>query len=241
MPASTPTIGITTYADEKTDEFHLPRAYVYAVRQAGGLPILLTPGEARLDSVLQLVDGLIFAGGGDIGPDLYDGASHPTISGVNSSRDDFELHLAQKAVARTQPILGICRGLQLLNVALGGTLVPHLPDILGAKIEHRAKSAEFVEHSVKIVSGSRLAEMIGATDIKVQSKHHQALDKIPDVWHVAAHAPDGVVEGLEHRDHPWMISVLWHPEESLEDPDHRAIFKAFVDEAGKQQESSKKA
>ena len=90
---------------------------------------------------------------------------------------------------------------------------------------------------MKIVSGSRLAEMIGTTNIIVQSKHHQALDKIPDAWQVAAHAPDGVVEGLEHRDHPWMISVLWHPEESLQDPNHRAIFKAFVDAVKSQQET----
>ncbi|MCG8608338.1 gamma-glutamyl-gamma-aminobutyrate hydrolase family protein [bacterium] len=232
MKASlTSTIGITTYGTNKANSFHLPREYVDAVRLAGGVPVLLTPGEQNIEAVLQVVDGLIFAGGGDIDPSFYDGKSHPTTSGVSRERDEFELKLARSALSEHKPILGICRGFQLLGVATGADLVPHVPEAFGSTVEHRTEKSGFADHVVEIEQGSRLATIMGSTHISVRSKHHQALNKIPDGWTVAARSADSVVEALDYMNHPWLITVLWHPEESVDNDGHMALFKALVGEA----------
>ena len=224
-----PIIGITTYGRKKDDNYYLPGSYVHSVRSAGGIPILLSPGEKGIVRILELVDGLIFAGGGDIEPSIYGGNSQSTIAGVDPERDEFELALAEEVLKNSIPSLGICRGSQLLNVATGGKLIEDVPDELGDSILHRLNVGEASEHPVQIEQGSRLAEIMGSNEVNVKSQHHQGIHTVPEIWQVSAYSPDGVIEALEHKTHPWMLAVLWHPEISPEDPHHQRLFKAFVE------------
>lgn len=228
---NSPIIGITTYGRDQSGNFYLPGAYVEAVRKAGGVPILLPPGESNPDQILKLVDGLIFSGGGDIDPTLYGGSSHPSISRVDTERDAFEIALAKEVLREDIPVLGICRGSQLLNVATDGDLVTHVPDKFGLNVLHQGVNREETEHLVQIVPQSRLAQIIGDSELSVVSKHHQAPRKIASAWRIVARAADGVIEALEYEKHPWMIAVLWHPELSLDDARHQRLFDAFVNAA----------
>ena len=161
--APPPRIGITTYGRNDEGRFTLPAKYVDAVRRAAGLPILLPPGEPLLDEWLALVDALILTGGPDVDPDLYRGAKHPEVYGVDRERDASDMKLARHAVETKMPALCICRGTQVLNVALGGTLVEHLPDVVGEKVLHSGKERAYTPHAVHIDAGSRLAEILRAT------------------------------------------------------------------------------
>ncbi|MFQ5865215.1 MAG: gamma-glutamyl-gamma-aminobutyrate hydrolase family protein [bacterium] len=230
-PNNMPIIGITTYGRDKSGNYYLPAEYVEAVRKAGGVPVLLPPGKSRPEQFLEFVDGLIFAGGGDIDPARYHEASHPSISRVDRERDAFELALAQKVVGEDTPVLGICRGSQLLNVATGGDLIVHVPDEFGHDIDHRTKNGKETVHLVQIVPNCRLAKIVDDTELSVVSQHHQAPRKIPSDWRVVGRAPDGVVEAMEHQKHPWMIAVLWHPELSVNDPHHLRLFQALIEAA----------
>lgn len=223
-----PLIGITSSIQRQTNSFCLRREYVEAVRVAGGLPMLLPPGEPNPASILEWVDGILFAGGGDIDPAIYNGASHPTIYNVDSERDRFELTLAELALETDIPILGICRGLEILVVVSGGKLVTHLPDEFGETIIHRKEQSCPSEHSVQIASGTRLANIIGASEANIVSWHHQAASTIPENWRLAAQTSDGVIEALEHEYHPWAFALQWHPELSLNDPRQQRIFRSFV-------------
>jgi len=226
-----PIIGITTYGRDAGGDFHLPGAYVDSVRKAGGLPVLLAPGEQRLAQTLALVDGLIFAGGGDIAPQYYDGQTHEAISRVDDERDAFELALAKAALGTDLPMLGICRGSQLLTVASGGRLIVHIPDAYDGHINHLSDSGESTTHAVQIAGESRLQAILKSRDVQVVSKHHQGLADPPQDWQEAARAADGVVEALEHRRHPWCFAVLWHPELAPEDEVQQRLFRALVRQA----------
>lgn len=228
-----PLIGITTYEINKKGRYTLPAEYVMAVRDAGGIPVLLPPGEEFLRQLLEPLDGFIFAGGGDIDPHWYGGNNHPAITQVSRERDKFEFGLAKQVFQMAMPVLGICRGQQLLNVATGGTLIEHLPDRVGEEVVHQGAGEEGVVHPVEITRDSRLADILGVEPLETVSKHHQAVDVIPAEWRIVARAPDGVVEALEHRSHPWMIAVQWHPELSLSETRHLNLFKALVEEARK--------
>lgn len=228
MKSKLPLIGITTSGQMLTESFCLSKFYVEAVRLAGGVPMLIPAGEPNLFAILASLDGLIFSGGGDIDPAIYNGVSHPTIYNVDPERDRSEISLAQLALATTIPILAICRGLEILMVATGGNLYPHLPDEFGEMVVHRTDQMHSIEHSVKITSESRLAQIIGTTEISVVSWHHQAASEVPLEWHVTARAVDGVIEALEHKHHPWAVILQWHPELSINDPLQQKIFQAFV-------------
>ncbi|PMB03110.1 peptidase C26 [Fischerella thermalis CCMEE 5273] len=226
-------IGITTYGRQEALPFSLPAAYLDAVRAAGGTPILLPPGETDPAILLEPLDGLIIPGGGDINPKCYNGSHHPSIYSVDCDRDAFELKLAEFALKNHLPVLGICRGLQILIVSDGGSLIPHVPDVYGTSVLHRLDpepGKRFpTEHKVKIHKDSRLANFIQQTHISVVSWHHQAVHKLPSGWRAVAHAvEDGLIEAVEHEDHPWAIGVQWHPELSKDDPNHQRIFQAFV-------------
>jgi putative glutamine amidotransferase len=230
-----PIIGITTYSRSEAGEFTLPSTYVDAVQLAGGTPILLPPLQGDPTPLLDRVDGLIFAGGGDIAPERYNGEHHHTIYLVDEERDNFELALAQQALQRDIPVLGICRGLQIFNVVTGGTLVSHVPDIYGEQIAHRLDHPRRpIPHPAQVHPQTRLANILEATEITVMSWHHQAVQTVSDCWQTAAQAEDGVIEALEHRHHPWLIMVQWHPELSPYDPVHQRLFQAFVQAALKQ-------
>jgi putative glutamine amidotransferase len=227
-----PLIGITTYGRNDEGRFTLPAEYVEAVRRAGGVPFLIPPGEERVDRVLEVLDGLILAGGGDIAPDAYGGAAHETIYNVNPDRDRLELALARRVLASGQPALGICRGLQVLNVALGGTLIEHLPDAVGEAVLHRAPPREPIPHPVRIRSGSRLAGILGGTEHQAVSSHHQAVRVLAPGLEAVAHAPDGVIEAVELPRHPWLIAVQWHPElAAAREPADQRLFAGLVEAA----------
>lgn len=223
-----PVIGITTFGQNEYGKYCSHHAYVEAVRLAGGLPVLLPPGEPDPAPILNVVDGLIFTGGGDIDPATYNGDLHPTIARVDPQRDAFELTLARLVLNTNIPVLGICRGLEVLVVTSGGTLVPHIPDEYGEVVAHTRDRIHTSEHRVQIIPESRLATMIGTTEAEIVSWHHQAARTAPLGWRVTAYAEDGLIEALEHEHHPWAIAVQWHPELSLNDPLQQRLFQALV-------------
>ncbi len=233
MAARQVLIGVTTYGRDEVDSFSLPAAYVDAVQRAGGTAILLTPAAEYGSAVLERLDGLVLTGGGDLDPVHYGGACHPTIYMVDAERDGCELQLARRAVATGLPTLCICRGLQVLNAALGGTLVPHLPEVVGRRIAHRVPPRRPSWHEVETRPGSRLARVLGGERTVPASWHHQAVDRVAPGLEAVAHAPDGTVEGLEMPDHPWLLAVQWHPEITADqDPAQQALFDALVRAVG---------
>jgi putative glutamine amidotransferase len=193
-----------------------PRSYASVVQSAGALALLLPPdpfvAEAP-DGLLDRIDALILAGGADVDPGSYGAARHPETRGTWPDRDAFELALTRRALERGLPVLGICRGMQVLNVALGGSLVQHLPDVVGHS-EHRHTPGAYGDHEVALEPGSLAARAAGPERLAVKSHHHQGIAELGEGltasgWSV----PDYVVEAIEIRDHPFALGVLWHPEE----------------------------
>jgi putative glutamine amidotransferase len=237
MTASAPLIGITTYHRNENNVFTLPAEYVDSVRRAGGIPILIPPGENRLDELLPHLDGLILSGGGDVDPALYGGQSHQTVYNVSPERDNSETALVSKIVETGLPTLCICRGLQMLNVALGGTLIEHLPDIVGEKVPHRAPPRSPVMHPIQIQPDSKLAQIVQTEQVETASWHHQAPDRVAPALKVVATAPDGTLEALEMPNHPWLVAVQWHPElTAADDPTQQRIFDTLVEVARRNSE-----
>jgi putative glutamine amidotransferase len=210
--------------------YALPESYVAALRAAGARVALLPPGQpGGAEELLERFDGLLLAGGGDIEPARYGAGDHPAQYGTDPDRDELELELARAAVRMDLPTLGICRGVQLLNVAFGGTLTQHLPDT-GGQVEHRDEAKQAM-HGVEVEEGSRLAEALGQRLARCRSHHHQGLDRLGDGFRPVAWAPDGLVEGIE-RDQGWTLGVLWHPESTAAaDPVQHRLLQAFVDVA----------
>lgn len=191
---------------------------------------LLGPGDA--DAMLEGMDGLVLTGGEDIAPQHYGRRAHPALGDVHAERDSFELALVRAAMARRLPTLAICRGIQIVNVALGGTLVQDLPSEWDGAIEHEGIwPRDQRVHGVRVAARSRLAHALGAEELTVNSFHHQATGALAPALTAVAHAPDGVIEGVEwNGDDWWMLGVQWHPEEltaTTEDWD-RALFLAFA-------------
>ncbi len=230
-----PLIGITTYARDEEQRFSLPAAYVDAVRRAGGIPVLLPPGEPESAVLLERLDGLIFAGGGDVDPAWYDGKLHEAVYNVDAERDRSEIDLAKKVVQSQLPVLGICRGTQVINVALGGTLIEHVPDEVGEAVAHRLPPRRPTEHPVQLEPRTKLAAILGQAEITPASWHHQAVRRPAPGMRVAARAPDGVIEALEMPDHPWLIAVQWHPELGTDAVQER-LFVGLVQAAARKAE-----
>jgi len=225
-------IAITTYGRNEDGHFFLPSEYVDSVRRSGACPILLPPGEEDLDSWLELVDGIIFPGGGDIEPSRYGGGEHEAIYMVDPERDTTEFALLEKVLDSGLPTLGICRGTQLLNVALGGTLVDHLPDHVGEEITHRLPPREPTPHAIRIEENSGLAAILGETEFDAESWHHQAIREVAPGLTAVAQAPDGTIEAVEKRDHPWLYAVQWHPElTAAREPLQQRLFNALTEAA----------
>ncbi|MGH7583182.1 MAG: gamma-glutamyl-gamma-aminobutyrate hydrolase family protein [Gemmatimonadales bacterium] len=208
--------------------------YVRAVLRAGGLPVIFVP-EFTPEQTIELFgdcDGLLLTGGEDVDPSHYGAARHPKLGTVDPRRDANELALVAEARARELPILAICRGIQILNVALGGTLFQDLPSQRAGSIEHNSPSMRDVRtHPVAIVEQSRLAVILEGTAFDVNSFHHQAIDRPGEGLVVTATAPDGVIEGIESSDpHEWVVAVQWHPEELALQPESAdlKLFTALV-------------
>jgi putative glutamine amidotransferase len=228
--SAAPVIGLPTYPPNQSGRFHLPAAYVTAVRRAGGLPLLIPPGEPRLADVFEHLDGVLLTGGGDVDPELYGGEAHERIAEVDRGRDDSEIALVRATLETGKPTLAICRGTQLLNVALGGSLIEHLPDVVGDAIVHRpATKGELVFHPISIREGTRLASILGVLATEPSSDHHQAIRQVAAGLEVSARAPDGTIEGVELPEHPFLVGVQWHPEDTAaDDPHQQRLFDALV-------------
>lgn len=227
--ADAPRIAITTYGRNEEGKFTLQSKYVDAVRRAGGLPYLLPPGEPRLADWLEIADALILTGGPDVDPVIYGGRPHASIYGVDRERDESDLSLVRTLVETKLPALCICRGAQVLNVGLGGTLIEHLPDVVGEKVQHRGPNREYIPHAVSIEKQSKLFDIVRASEAKPSSSHHQAIATVAPGLRVTAKAPDGTIEAVEMDRHPWLVAVQWHPENTAaEDPGQQRLFDELV-------------
>lgn len=236
----TPVIGLTvnrlSYGNRRSLYHALSEAYINAVVNAGGIPLLIPLGLPEKDWGLLCdhLDGILLTGGSDIDPARFNGRNHPSVYDIDSDRDALEIALVQRAAAIQMPFLGICRGVQAINVALGGTLYTHIPDQLSGAVRHdwypnipRNHRA----HEVTLEPTSRLAGILGATHLQVNSLHHQGLEQLGQDLVAVGRAPDGLVEAVELAGHAFGIGVQWHPEWLQDDPAMRSLIRAFIEAA----------
>jgi putative glutamine amidotransferase len=238
---SRPLIGITVSGGRSASDLPtatLHTAYIQAVVRAGGLPLLI-PNEIGPEGWLELFPrfgGVLFTGGGDIRPSLLDEAEHPAVTEVDDSRDALELPLLRAVVSDGKPFLGICRGLQVANVALGGTLYTHLSDQLSGALEHDRQQGfprSYLAHPVRLDEDTTLAEILAEPMLRVNSLHHQGIKGLAADLKPAAYAPDGLVEAVELPGHPFGLAVQWHPEWLTDQYPMRRLFSAFVEAAAR--------
>jgi putative glutamine amidotransferase len=226
-----PVIGITTYLTRATfgsweeESALVPADYVRAIDRAGGRALLVPPSEDAIDETLDALDGVIFSGGADLDPKLYGQEPHPETKGVQGERDRAELALLQAALARDMPVLAVCRGSQVLNVALGGDLVQHLPEVVGDE-KHKHTPGEYADHDVDVDPDTRLGALIGDR-APVKSHHHQGFGRLGEGLRESARAEDGTPEALEDPSRRFALGVLWHPEAG----EDMRLFEALVEES----------
>ena len=239
----TPIIGITTRKDFTAAGLQVvmvQQAYTQAILEAGGTPVLI-PSDLPAESWHELykrLDGVLFTGGGDIAVEHFNGQEHPKVGGVDEARDLIELELARLAATDGKPFLGICRGLQVANVALGGSLYTDIPDQVPGSLKHDWQDPEVYKerthlvHPVRVEPGSRLGEILGRAVVDVNSLHHQGIKDLAPGLKAVAYAPDGIVEAVELPGHPFGVAVQWHPEWLTDQAAMRRLFKSFVEAAG---------
>ncbi len=236
MTQKTPLIGLTTSNGRKTTNIYIPKAYVSAVQTAGGLPVLI-PTETRPDQISQLaevLDGILIIGGSDIDPALFGESSHATVQLDGRERDEFEITLVQTAVETGWPLFGICRGLQVMNVALGGTLYTHVPEQLPNALPHNQDTIShraFLAHSVKLRASTQILDILEEQEILVNSLHHQGIRRLAEPFLATGASSDGLIESIEIPGHPFALGVQWHPECLPESEAMRHLFTAFVEKA----------
>ena len=237
-----PKIGITTSLTVKDDpeRSYLNSSYVRAVQQAGGVPIPLPPTLNRdsLRAIYQLLDGVLLTGGGDVDSKRFGELPHPTLFDVVPERDELEIQLVDWAASEKKPLLAICRGIQVLNVAFGGNLYQDVASDPGTKLSHsQGEPKDQPSHPVTITSGSFLADILGRDELEVNSLHHQAVKALGRGLLPDAHAPDGIIEGVELAERDpghFLLGVQWHPEELIERaPEARRLFQRFVEASGR--------
>lgn len=235
-----PLIGITSAYWVSPDGWGYNRMYhpiAMGVARAGGLPVLIPTGldEESLRALYSRIDGLLLPGGPDVDPAHFGEERHPNLGSIDPPRDALELPLARWAVADDLPVFGICRGHQVLNVALGGTLVQDIPSEIETDLHHDQPNSEPRSkrlHDIAISPGSHLARVMGDTQIAVNSLHHQSVEQPAPGLNVSAYSPDGIIEALEMPDKLFVLSVQWHPEDLAHDDNaNQHLFDAFVEAA----------
>ncbi len=233
-----PIIGITS--NQSTNKYGQPsinllRAYLDAIEQAGGVPVIIpsTLANGGWEALYARLDGILFSGGGDIAVEHFNGEPHPKIDDIEPERDAMELSMLHAAASGGKPFLGICRGCQLVNVALGGTLYTHLADQLPGALHHDnpGNMRYDLVHEVQIEEGTFAASVLGQPIVRVNSHHHQGLKDIAPQLKVAGRAPDGLVEVVELPGHPFGLAVQWHPEWLTDQESTRSLFGKFVQAA----------
>jgi gamma-glutamyl-gamma-aminobutyrate hydrolase PuuD len=226
-----PIVGVTSYVEQArfgawdVPAALIPLSYVQAVERAGGRALVVPPTEEGVEETLDALDGLLLSGGSDLDPSVYGAEAHPETLNVRPERDRAELALLNAALARELPVLAVCRGSQVLNVARGGNLVQHLPETLGNEA-HREIPGVFSEHGVEVEPDSRLGGIVGVS-VDVKSHHHQGYGELGEGLRVVARAEDGTIEAVEDPERRFAIGVLWHPEAG----EDAALFDALVAEA----------
>ena len=227
-----PIVGLTTYPASATHGWHTPVLYVEAVLRAGGVPMMLS-GQC-LDCAerwLDVVDAVVLIGGGDINPAEFGSAGHETIYNLSAERDAMELALMRALLARPKPVLAICRGMQILNTVLGGTLHVHLPDVVGESVLHRAPPRDPISHGIQVAADSELAKVIGE-QVNTASWHHQAIHQLGKGLKAVAWAPDGVIDAVELEGRQDLLAVQWHPEiTAAEDDGQQRMFDWLIKQA----------
>jgi putative glutamine amidotransferase len=237
---SLPLIGITTFHTRNPEKgvtyLSVTEAYAAAMREAGGIPVMIPLGlqSDALERLVSWIDGVIFTGGGDIDPDRYGAPPHPLINEVDPARDELELQLVQAAVSRGVPFLGICRGLQTINVAMGGTLYADIQMEHPNALQHACfqdAPRDHLAHEIRIREGSLLADILGAHEARVNSGHHQGILELAPGLEATAFAPDGIIEAVEISGYPFGLAVQWHPEWITALPPMLGLFKALAQAA----------
>jgi putative glutamine amidotransferase len=238
-----PLIGVTTselrpgelmtlrrHGEPPDAEMALGMTYVRAIEAAGALPVVMPPlAPADVPALVARLDGLVLTGGPDLAPAAYDARPHAELGATEPDLDAFEYAVVHEALRVDLPILGICRGAQAVNVARGGTLHQHLPDVVGTGIVHRqTEDGRIPTHPVEVVPDSRLADVLGTTELDVNSFHHQAIDRLGAGLRVCARAPDGTIEGIEDDALPFLVAVQWHAETLVGIPGHGGLFRELV-------------
>ena len=238
-----PLIGITAFETKYPKPPYSPlyatgQRYVRAIEDAGGLPVVISPAlnNDTLRAMFERLDGLLMSGGGDVDPALYGEEPHESIWGLDMNRDRAELALAQWAAEADKPVLGICRGTQVLNVALGGSLVQDIHSMVPNSLRHMFDETETpreaTTHSIKVTDGSRLSSLIQSSEAAVNSWHHQSLKQIAKDLRVVATAPDGIVEAIELPGHRFALGVQWHPEWLYhQQPEMARLFSGLIEAA----------
>lgn len=232
-----PIIGLTISIQQDEGKLYTPTSYTKAIIEAGGNPVLLnvTRDDEMIEQYAALVDGVLFSGGDDVDPAAYGEEQIWGCGDIVPLRDDFEIKLLHVLLEKypEKPILGICRGTQVLNVAMGGTLYQDLKSQVEGCIRHQQQQlSRYASHATIVDEGTKLHEIYGSTKVMANSFHHQAVKEIGRDLVITARSSDGVVEGFEKPDHPYFVAVQWHPERLVEHdyhPEHKALFKTFVD------------
>lgn len=239
-PVQACTVAVTASIrpDGDTSRVRLTAAYVTALERAGLIPLIVPPlsSASAASVILDSVSGLVLTGGEDVDPARYGEKRHEKVRYVNAARDATESALIEAAKARGKPVLAICRGIQMLNVALGGTLVQDIPSEWDTTIAHDEDAPrDSRTHEISIEPGSLIASAVGTEHCAVNSFHHQSVKRVADGLRVTARSPDGIIEGLESTDDDWWVmAVQWHPEEMNDSPEpwDRGLFKAFAQQLG---------